>query len=84
MKYPERYKDREELIASLTDEVIEELRYMEFKINNWNDDVGLNRIPTDKNPARKERQRVFIHREDFDKFAKAFAEVAYYVKNSDQ
>ena len=47
MKYPERYKDREELIASLTDEVIEELRYMEFKINNWNDDVGLNRIIID-------------------------------------
>ena len=47
MKYPDRYKDREELIASLTDEVIEELRYMEFKINNWNDDVGLNRINID-------------------------------------
>ena len=47
MKYPDRYKDREELIASLTDEVIEELRYMEFKINNWNDDVGLNRIIID-------------------------------------
>lgn len=44
----------------------------------------ISEIPTDKNPARKERQRVFIHREDFDKFAKAFAEVANYVKTSDQ
>ena len=46
--------------------------------------ITISEIPTDKNPARKERQRVFIHREDFDKFAKAFAEVADYVKNSDQ
>lgn len=48
------------------------------------DYITISEIPTDKNPARKERQRVFIHREDFDKFAKAFAEVANYIKKSDK
>lgn len=44
MKYPDSYKDREKLVASLRDKVIEELRYIELKINDWNDDCGFNRI----------------------------------------
>lgn len=45
--------------------------------------ITISEIPTDKNPARKERQRVFIHKEDFDKFANAFAEVTNYIKRKD-
>ncbi len=47
MKYPEKYKDREALISSLTDEVIEELDYKGVLIKNWNDEDGFNRIIID-------------------------------------
>lgn len=48
------------------------------------DYITISEIPTEKNPARKERQRIFIHREDFDKFATAFAEVVNYIENSER
>lgn len=47
MKYPDLYKDREKLVASLRDKVIEELKYIELKINDWNDADGFNRIIID-------------------------------------
>ncbi|MGN0237585.1 MAG: hypothetical protein ACI4AK_05820 [Lepagella sp.] len=47
MKYPDKYKDREALIASLTNEVIEELDYKGVLIKNWNDEDGFNRIIID-------------------------------------
>lgn len=46
--------------------------------------ITITEVPTEKNPARKERQRVFIHREDFDKFAAAFAEVTNFINSSSQ
>lgn len=46
--------------------------------------ITITEVPTEKNPARRERQRVFIHREDFDKFAAAFAEVANFINSSSQ
>ena len=47
MKYPDRYKDREELIASLAKKVIRELLRVGVKIKNWNGDNGFNRIIID-------------------------------------
>lgn len=48
------------------------------------DYITISEIPTEKNPARKKRQRVFIHKEDFDKFAYAFAEVVKYIDNQER
>ncbi len=43
--------------------------------------ISLSEIPTDKSPGKKERQRIFLHAENVDKFAEALAEVATYIKN---
>ncbi len=42
----------------------------------------LTEVPVDRSPGKKKRQRIFIHVEDLDKFAAAFAEVANHVKNN--
>ena len=46
--------------------------------------ISISEIPVDRSPGKKERQRIFIHTEDIDKFAAAFAEVANHVKNESQ
>ena len=43
--------------------------------------ISISEIPTDNMPAKKERQRIFIHTENVDKFAEAFAEASTYIKN---
>ncbi|MBD5231911.1 MAG: PUR family DNA/RNA-binding protein [Bacteroidales bacterium] len=43
--------------------------------------VAISEIPTDKSPNKKQRQRIFLHRENIEKFARAFAEVATHIKN---
>lgn len=43
--------------------------------------MTLSEIPTDKSPGKKKRQRIFIHVENLDKFAEAFAEVADFIRN---
>lgn len=43
--------------------------------------ISISEVPVDRNPGKKERQRVFVHTEDIDKFADAFAEIIKYVKS---
>lgn len=42
--------------------------------------ITISEIPTKKNPAMKEPKRLFVHREDFDKFAEAFIEAVNFAK----
>lgn len=42
--------------------------------------LSISEIPTDSNPGNKKRRRIFIHGEDFGKFAKAFNEIANHIK----
>lgn len=42
--------------------------------------ISISEIPKDKTPGKKERQRVFIHSENIDAFADAFAQVSQHVK----
>lgn len=44
--------------------------------------ISISEIPTDKSPGKKKRQRVFIHAENVEQFARAFAEVADHIKSS--
>ena len=44
--------------------------------------ISISEIPGNNNPGKKERQRIFIHTEDIDKFADAFEEIAAHIKNS--
>lgn len=46
--------------------------------------ISISEIPTDKSPAEKKRQRIFIHKENIERFAEAFAEVADLIKNDSQ
>lgn len=43
--------------------------------------ISISEIPSGHNPGKKERQRIFIHTEDIDKFADAFEEIAAHIKN---
>ncbi|WP_304647408.1 DUF3276 family protein [uncultured Duncaniella sp.] len=43
--------------------------------------LSISEIPTDKSPGRKKRQRIFLHAENIDMFARAFNEVANQIKN---
>lgn len=46
--------------------------------------ISISEIPTDKSPGKKKRQRIFLHAENIEKFAQAFAEVANHIKNDSQ
>ena len=46
--------------------------------------ITITEVPTEKNPARKERQRVFTHRADLAKFATALAEGNNFINSSSQ
>lgn len=46
--------------------------------------MSISEIPTDKSPGKKKRQRIFLHVENVDQFAQAFAEVANHIKNESQ
>lgn len=46
--------------------------------------MSISEIPTDKSPGKKKRQRVFLHKENIEQFAQAFAEVADQIKNDSQ
>lgn len=46
--------------------------------------ISISEIPTDKSPGKKKRQRIFLHAENVDQFAQAFAEVANHIKNDTQ
>lgn len=43
--------------------------------------ISLSEVPTDRNPGKKERQRIFIHTEDIDKVIEALTKVADHIKN---
>lgn len=44
--------------------------------------LSISEIPTDTNPGNKKRRRIFVHSEDFGKFAKAFNEIANHIKEN--
>lgn len=46
--------------------------------------ISISEIPTDKSPGKKKRQCIFLHAENVDQFAQAFAEVANHIKNDTQ
>ncbi len=46
--------------------------------------MSISEIPTDKSPGKKKRQRIFLHKENIEQFAQAFAEVADQIKNDSQ
>lgn len=43
--------------------------------------MSISEIPTHRAPGKKKRQRIFLHGQSLDKFARAFAEVAGFIKN---
>lgn len=43
--------------------------------------LSITEVPVDRSPGKKSRQRIFIHAEDIDKFAAAFAEIAKSIKS---
>lgn len=43
--------------------------------------MSISEIPTGKMPDKKKRQRIFLHVENLDAFAEAFAEVAAHIKH---
>lgn len=43
--------------------------------------LSITEVPVDRNPGKKDRQRIFVHTEDIDKFANAFAEIANSIKS---
>ncbi len=43
--------------------------------------IAISEIPTGKPGAKRRRHRVFVHRENLDKFSKAIAEVAGQLKD---
>ncbi|NBJ07215.1 DUF3276 family protein [Alistipes sp. Z76] len=46
--------------------------------------ISVSEIPVDRSPGKKQRQRIFIHDEDIDKFSAAFAEIADHIKNDSE
>lgn len=42
--------------------------------------ITCSEIPTKKNPAMKDPERVFVHLEDFDKFAEAYIKAVNFAK----
>lgn len=44
--------------------------------------MAISEIPTSKAPKNKKRQRIFIHSEKLDEFAKVFSEIAGQIKNA--
>lgn len=42
--------------------------------------IAISEIPTGKCPGKKKRQRIFIHLENVNKFAKMYREVARFVR----
>lgn len=46
--------------------------------------ISISEVPVDRNPGKKARQRIFVHVEDIDKFAGAFAELANHIKNDSE
>lgn len=46
--------------------------------------ISITEVPVDRSPGKKKRQRIFVHAEDIDKFAAAFAEIANHVNNESQ
>lgn len=46
--------------------------------------ISIAEVPVDRNPGKKHRQRIFVHIEDIDKFANAFAELANHIKNESE
>lgn len=46
--------------------------------------ISVSEIPVDRSPGKKQRQRIFIHGEDIDKFSAAFAEIADHIKNDSE
>lgn len=43
--------------------------------------LSITEVPVDRSPGKKSRQRIFIHAEDLDSFAVAFAEIAKSIKS---
>lgn len=43
--------------------------------------LSITEVPVDCSPGKKSRQRIFIHAEDLDSFADAFAEIAKSIKS---
>lgn len=43
--------------------------------------ISITEVPVDRSPGKKSRQRIFIHAEDLDSFADAFAEIAKSIKS---
>lgn len=43
--------------------------------------ISIAEVPVDHNPGKKGRQRIFVHAEDIDKFAAAFAESSEHIQN---
>jgi len=46
--------------------------------------ISISEVPTDRNPGKKERQRIFVHVEDIDKVAAAFTDIANHIKNESE
>lgn len=46
--------------------------------------ISISEIPTDKSPGKKKRQRIFLHMENIEQFAQAFAEVTNQISNDTQ
>lgn len=43
--------------------------------------LSIAEVPVDRNPGKKDRQRIFVHVEDIEKFATAFAELSQHIKH---
>lgn len=43
--------------------------------------ISMSEIPTDRMPGVKKRQRIFLYGENIEQFAKAFDEVAQFIKD---
>ena len=43
--------------------------------------ISMSEIPTDRMPGEKRRQRIFLYGENIEQFAKAFDEVAQFIKD---
>ncbi|RXE61960.1 DUF3276 family protein [Paramuribaculum intestinale] len=53
------------------------------KDKNGHPYISISEIPGRHNPGSHKRKRVFIHKEDMDKFAGAFAEMVAHVNKND-
>lgn len=43
--------------------------------------LSISEVPVDRNPGKKERQRIFVHHEDIDRLIDALTKVSTYIKN---